>query len=118
MLALPFAGLMAQRAFCDDRDRRRKAPHGQELKRLATRYLDEIGFIVHKDSRDTIRRIHREIREHFAARADAARADAAAGDRQAAAAAAARPPRAGTRRRDADARRRTAGPTRRHRASS
>ncbi len=59
---------MAKRAFSDDRDRR-KAARGQELKRLATRYLDEIGFIVHKDSRDTIRRIHRDIREHYAARA-------------------------------------------------
>jgi hypothetical protein len=69
LLALPFAGLMAKRAFSDDKDRRRSA-HGQELKRLATRYLDEIGFIVHKDSRDTVRRIQRDIREHYSVRAE------------------------------------------------
>jgi hypothetical protein len=60
---------MARRAFSDDRDRRHAA-HLQELKRLATRYLDEIGFIVHKDSRDTLRRIQCAIREHYAARAE------------------------------------------------
>jgi hypothetical protein len=69
LLALPFAGAMARRAFSDDRDRRHAA-HLQELKRLATRYLDEIGFIVHKDSRDTLRRIQCAIREHYAARAE------------------------------------------------
>jgi undecaprenyl pyrophosphate synthase len=83
---------MARRAFSDDRVRR-KAMRTQELKRLASRYLDEISFVVQKDSRDTIRRLHREIREHFIERteqlertlqqavdaAERARADHAAG---------------------------------------
>jgi signal recognition particle receptor subunit beta len=69
VLALPFAGFMAKRAFSDDRERRKSA-RSTELKRLATKYLDEIGFIVHKDSRDTIRRIQRDIREHYARRAE------------------------------------------------
>jgi Dynamin family len=69
LLALPFAGFMAKRAFSDDRERRKSA-RGVELKRLATKYLDEIGFIVHKDSRDTVRRIQRDIREHYARRAE------------------------------------------------
>jgi hypothetical protein len=63
-VTLPVAGLMARRAFSDDRIRRR-AIRTQELKRLASRYVDEISFVVHKDSRDTIRRVHREIRSHF-----------------------------------------------------
>jgi undecaprenyl pyrophosphate synthase len=92
LLTVPVAGYMARRAFSDDRVRR-KAMRTQELKRLASRYLDEISFVVQKDSRDTIRRLHREIREHFIERteqlertlqqavdaAERARADHAAG---------------------------------------
>jgi hypothetical protein len=68
-LALPIAGLMARRAFVDDRDRR-KATRRIELKRMAHRYLDEVGFVVHKDARDSIRTIHRQVREHYLERAD------------------------------------------------
>ena len=68
-ITLPAAGFMARRAFGDDRVRR-KAMRTQELKRLASRYLDEISFVVQKDSRDTIRRLHREIREHFIERTE------------------------------------------------
>jgi tRNA U34 5-carboxymethylaminomethyl modifying GTPase MnmE/TrmE len=68
VIALPIAGFMARRAFVDDRARRRMARR-QELKRLTTRYLDEIGFVVHKDSRDTMRRLQREIRGHYTERA-------------------------------------------------
>ena len=69
LLGLPFAGSMARRALSDDRVRRR-TELGQELARLATRYLDEIGSIVHDDSRHTIPRIERDIGEHYAARAE------------------------------------------------
>ena len=37
---------------------------------MANRYLDEVGFVVHKDSRDAIKRVHRQIREHYAERAE------------------------------------------------
>jgi hypothetical protein len=69
LLTVPIAGYMARRAFSDDRARR-KAMRTQELKRLASRYLDETSFVVQKDARDTIRRLHREIREHFAERTE------------------------------------------------
>ena len=68
-LTLPIAGLMARRAFVDDRDRRRR-PAAIELKRMAHRYLDEVGFVVHKDARDAIRAIHRQVREHYLERAE------------------------------------------------
>jgi hypothetical protein len=64
LLTVPVAGYMARRAFSDDRARRRTL-RSQELKRLAKSYIDEISFEVQKDARDTIRRLHREIRAHF-----------------------------------------------------
>jgi hypothetical protein len=67
-LTLPLAAYMGRRAFVDDRARRTLARR-QELKRLTTRYLDEIGFVVHKDSRDTLRRLQREVRDHYTKRA-------------------------------------------------
>jgi ferredoxin-NADP reductase len=69
VITLPIAGFMARKAFMDDRARRKMARR-QELKRLANRYLDEVGFVVHKDSRDTLRRLHRQIRDHYAQRAE------------------------------------------------
>lgn len=67
-ITLPVAAMMARRAYVDDRDRRRAARR-QELKRRANRYLDEVGFIVYKDARDAIKRLHRELREHYTERA-------------------------------------------------
>jgi hypothetical protein len=67
-LNLPVAGYMARRAFNDDRTRRRTA-RAQEIKRLANRYIDEMSFVVQKDSRDAIRRVHRDIRDHYTERA-------------------------------------------------
>ena len=69
VVTLPIAGLMARRAFVDDRDRRRTARR-IELKRMSNRYLDEVGFVVHKDSRDAVKRIHRQLREHYSERAE------------------------------------------------
>jgi hypothetical protein len=37
---------------------------------MAHRYLDEVGFVVHKDARDSVRTIHRQVREHYLERAD------------------------------------------------
>jgi GTPase SAR1 family protein len=69
VITIPFAGYMARKAFLDDRNRRRLSRR-QELKRLTSRYLDEIGFVVHKDSRDTLRQLQRQIRDHYNQRAE------------------------------------------------
>jgi signal recognition particle receptor subunit beta len=69
VVTIPIAGLMARKAFIDDRDRK-KAARRVELKRMSNRYLDEVGFVVHKDSRDAIKRVHRELRDHYAERAE------------------------------------------------
>jgi hypothetical protein len=67
VLTVPTAIYMGRRAFFDDRTRR-KAQRSAEMKRLSARYLDEITFIVQKHSRDTIRKTHRQIRDHFVER--------------------------------------------------
>lgn len=69
VITIPIAGLMARKTYIDDRDRRRNARR-VELKRMSNRYLDEVGFVIYKDSRDSIKRIHRELRDHYAERAE------------------------------------------------
>ncbi|MET0144330.1 MAG: dynamin family protein [Ilumatobacteraceae bacterium] len=69
LLALPFAGLLARRAYVDDRDRRRDA-HQDDLKRQAAMYVDEIAGIIADDTGLTVERVHRQIRDHYAARAE------------------------------------------------
>jgi len=69
VVAVPVAAVLARKAFVDDRDRRRSARR-MELKRRSNRYLDEVGFVVHKDFRDSIKRIHRQLRDHYTERAE------------------------------------------------
>jgi hypothetical protein len=67
VFTIPTAIYMGRRAFNDDRSKR-KAARSAEMKRLASRYIDEVTFVVQKDSRDTIRDTHRRIRDHFLGR--------------------------------------------------
>ena len=64
LLALPLAGLLAKRAFSDDRERR-QAVHRDELERLGRQYVDEVVALVHEDARRTLHRIDGEIRRHY-----------------------------------------------------
>ena len=58
----------------------RKALRGEKERQLTMRrnqarkahrkYSDEVGFVVGKDSRDTLRRVQRQMRDYFAARAE------------------------------------------------
>jgi GTPase SAR1 family protein len=41
-----------------------------QAKNAVRRYCDEVSFRVAKDSRDTLRRIQRQLRDHYSARAD------------------------------------------------
>ena len=41
-----------------------------QAKNAVRRYCDEVSFRVGKDSRDTLRRIQRELRDHYSARAE------------------------------------------------
>ncbi len=42
----------------------------QYAKNSARRYVDDVSFIVQKDSRDTLRRVQRTLRDHYTTRAE------------------------------------------------
>lgn len=50
--------------------KRQLATRRTQAKNAVRRYCDEVSFRVGKDSRDTLRRIQRELRDHYSARAD------------------------------------------------
>ena len=68
LVALPLAGLLAKRAFSDDRERRH-AIHRDELERLGRQYVEEVVALVHDDAQRTLQRIDGEIRRHYLTRA-------------------------------------------------
>ena len=41
-----------------------------QARNAVRRYCDDVTFVITKDSRDTLRRIHRQLRDHYAERAD------------------------------------------------
>ncbi len=65
---LAAAGL-GRKSVRDEKDRalqRRRA----DAKNAVRRYCDEVSFQVSKDSRDTLRRVQRQLRDHYSARAE------------------------------------------------
>ena len=62
--------LMGRRALRDERARQ-LAQARQQAKAACRRYVDEVGFVMGKESRDSIRRAQRHLRDHFGARAEA-----------------------------------------------
>ncbi|HLT10059.1 MAG TPA: dynamin family protein [Micromonosporaceae bacterium] len=42
----------------------------QQARNAVRRYCDEVSFVMGKDSRDTLRRVQRELRDHYAALAE------------------------------------------------
>ena len=62
--------LMGRRALRDERARQ-LAQARQQAKAACRRYVDEVGFVLGKESRDSIRRAQRHLRDHFGARAEA-----------------------------------------------
>ena len=39
-------------------------------RRSVRKYTDEVTFVVNKDTRDTLRRVQRQLRDHYSARAE------------------------------------------------
>lgn len=61
--------VMGQRGLKEEKKRRLE--HRRALARQAVRrYCDDVQFVIGKDSRDTLRRIQRQLRDHYATRAD------------------------------------------------
>lgn len=71
------AVVMGRKGLRDERSRQLGQRRAQ-AKAAARRYVDEVNFCVGKDSRDTMRHLQRDLREHFAARVEEANRTAAA----------------------------------------
>jgi hypothetical protein len=63
-------GLLLGRKTLRDEKNRALAQRRQQAKNAHRKYTDELAFEVAKDARDTIRRLQRQLRDHFAGRAD------------------------------------------------
>lgn len=61
--------LMGRKGLKDEKERQRKQRQSQ-AKIALRRYSDEVSFQVTKDSRDTLRRVHRQLRDHYSSRAE------------------------------------------------
>ena len=61
--------LMGRKSLKDEKERQKKQRQSQ-AKISLRRYSDEVSFQVTKDSRDTLRRVHRQLRDHYSTRAE------------------------------------------------
>jgi hypothetical protein len=68
-IAIPI-GLLMGRASLKDEKRRQLTQRRAQAKNAVRKYCDEVQFVVGKDSRDTLRRIQRQLRDHYSARAE------------------------------------------------
>jgi uncharacterized membrane-anchored protein YhcB (DUF1043 family) len=68
-LGIPI-GLLMGRAGLREEKKRQVQQRRTQARIAARRYCDDISFVISKDSRDTLRRINRQLRDHYAARAE------------------------------------------------
>ncbi|MDM4719501.1 dynamin family protein [Micromonospora sp. WMMA1363] len=61
--------IMGHKGLRDEKKRQLQNRRSQ-AKNSVRRYCDEVNFVVGKDSRDTLRRIQRQLRDHYAALAE------------------------------------------------
>jgi GTPase SAR1 family protein len=64
------AGLILGRKTLKDEKERALTRRRGEAKNAVRRYSDEVSFQVGKDSRDTLRRVQRQLRDHYSVRAE------------------------------------------------
>jgi tRNA U34 5-carboxymethylaminomethyl modifying GTPase MnmE/TrmE len=63
-------GLLMGRKAIKDHKEREMASRRQDAKNAVRKYVDEVNFQVGKDSKDTVRRVQRALRDTFQTRAD------------------------------------------------
>ncbi|MFV2019603.1 dynamin family protein [Micromonospora sp. LOL_023] len=63
-------GLVMGRKGLRDEKKRQRANRQGQAKNAVRRYCDEVSFVMTKDSRDTLRRIQRQLRDHYSALAE------------------------------------------------
>jgi hypothetical protein len=69
--ALPVAaGLVMGRKALKDEQARQLLLRRNAARNAVRRYVDEVQFMAGKDSRDTLRRVQRQLRDHYTARAE------------------------------------------------
>ncbi len=68
-LAVP-VGLMMGRAGLREEKKRQLALRQSQAKNAVRKYCDEVSFVMGKDSRDTLRRVQRQLRDHYTDRAN------------------------------------------------
>ena len=68
-LGLAASALMGRKTVKDENERA-MARRRSEAKNAVRRYCDEVSFQVSKDSRDTLRAVDRQLRDHYSARAE------------------------------------------------
>ncbi|MGF1648103.1 MAG: dynamin family protein [Kineosporiaceae bacterium] len=68
VLAIPI-GLMMGRSGLREEKKRQLAQRQAQAKNAVRKYCDEVSFVMSKDSRDTLRRIQRQLRDHYSDRA-------------------------------------------------
>ncbi|MGQ0802931.1 MAG: dynamin family protein [Actinomycetota bacterium] len=64
------AGLVLGRKSLRDEKERQLMMRRNQAKNAVRKYMDEVQFQVTKDSRDTLRRVQRQLRDHYTARAE------------------------------------------------
>jgi hypothetical protein len=60
---------LGRKALREERERQLAARRAQ-AKGAVRKYVDEVSFSVTKDSRDTLRRVQRQLRDHFSTQAE------------------------------------------------
>ncbi len=70
MAATAGVGLLMGRKGLSEERKRELAMSRARAKQSVRQYLDEVSFVIGKDSGDTMRRIQRELRDHYMDRAD------------------------------------------------
>jgi hypothetical protein len=64
------AGLLMGGKMIRDENRRLLERRRMEAKNAVRRYIDDVSFQVGKESRDMLRYVHRDLRDHFMARSE------------------------------------------------
>jgi hypothetical protein len=64
------AGLVMGRKALKDEQARQLLLRRNAARNAVRRYVDEVQFMAGKDSRDTLRRVQRQLRDHYTARAE------------------------------------------------
>jgi NCAIR mutase (PurE)-related protein len=72
-LAVPFVatvGIMLGRKALKDERQRQLGNRRLQAKQAIRRYTEEVQFMVGKETRDTLRRVNRQMRDYYLARAE------------------------------------------------